>query len=166
MFYLRVLALLVALIQFVPHIALAFPQKGEPAPPFKVTSTSGQQITVVNYRGNVLLLEFFATWCSPCRDSTAHLIKLNQKYGRQGLHVLGVSLDDDNEKAVREFIIANRINFPVAFAGEDMEADYAIRSVPTLYVVGKKGLIAERFTGYSEEVEKRLDQLLRKLLSE
>ncbi|MBT0664055.1 TlpA family protein disulfide reductase [Geobacter pelophilus] len=151
---------------FVPLVALAAPQKGEPAPPFKVTSTTGQQIVLSDYRGKVLLLEFFTTWCSSCKDSVSHLVKLHQKYEKQGLQVLGLNLDDDGVKIVREFATANRLNYPVALAGESMQTDYGLRSVPTLYVIGKKGLIAEKFMGYNEEVEKRLDLLLRKLLSE
>lgn len=166
MSFFRASALPVILLFFIPQIALAVPQKGELAPPFKVVSTSGQEITEANYRGRVLLLDFFATWCSPCRDSVEHLVKLNQKYGKQGFQILGLSMDDGDDKAVREFIIANRINFPVAFAGEGMQADYAIRSVPVLYVVSKKGVIAGRFAGFNEDAEKRLDQLLRKLLAE
>ena len=149
-----------------PQVALAIPQKGEPAPPFKVTSIAGQKITLANYRGKVLLMEYFATWCSPCRDSVAHLVKLNQKYGKQGLQILGLSMDNDGEKSVKEFIISNRLNYPVAFAGEEMQTDYAVRSVPTLYVIRKNGAIAEKFMGYNEELDKRLDQLLQKLLSE
>jgi thiol-disulfide isomerase/thioredoxin len=84
-----------------PGPALAILQKGEPAPPFKLVSTSGKQITLANYRGYVLLIDFFATWCSPCRDSIPHLVKLNRKYGGQGLQIIGLSLDEDGDKAVR-----------------------------------------------------------------
>jgi peroxiredoxin len=162
----RFLVLLGALIISNPHITLAIPQKGEQAPPFKVTSTTGQHISLDNYRGKVLIMEYFATWCSPCQASVPHLIKISNKFRKQGLQILGMSLDDDGEKAVREFIIANKLNYPVALAGDGVQADYAIRSVPTIYVISKKGLIAEKFMGYNEEIEKRLDLLLLKLLSE
>jgi thiol-disulfide isomerase/thioredoxin len=111
-------------------------------------------------------MEYFATWCTPCRDSSAHLVRLNRKWGKQGVHVLGLSLDEDGDKAVREFIIANRINYPVALADEAMQSDYTIRSVPTLYVIDKNGYVAEKFMGYNEDIENRLHQLLLKLLSE
>jgi peroxiredoxin len=166
MLILRFLVFFGALIFSNTQIALAIPQKGEQAPPFKVTSTTGQQISLDNYRGKVLLMEYFATWCSPCLGSVSHLVKLNHKFRKQGIQILGLSLDDDGEKAVREFIIANKINYPVALAGEGTQGDYAIRSVPTIYVISKKGLIAEKFMGYNEEIEKRLDLLLLKLLSE
>lgn len=162
----RVTALFIAILCTNPGVASAMARKGESAPPFTVTSTSGQQITLANYRGKVLLMEYFATWCTPCRESTAHLVNLYQTFGKQGIQILGLSLDDDGDKAVREYILANRINYPVALAGEAVQADYAIRSVPTLYVIAKNGLIAEKFMGYNDDIEKRLQQLLLKLLSE
>jgi peroxiredoxin len=157
--------LFIALV-FVPVVALAAPQKGELAPPFKVTSTTGQQLALSDYRGKVLLLEFFTTWCSSCKESVSHLVRLYQKHEKQGLRVLGLNLDDDGVKIVREYVIANRLNYPVALAGESLQTDYGLRSVPTLYVVSKKGLIVEKFMGHNDEVEKRLDLLLKKLLSE
>jgi cytochrome c biogenesis protein CcmG/thiol:disulfide interchange protein DsbE len=146
--------------------AIAIIQKGEPAPPFKLVSTSGQHITLANYRGYVLLIDFFATWCSPCRDSLPHLIKLNRKYGSQGLQILGLSLDEDGEKAVREFSIANKINYPMALASDALQLEYSIRSVPTLYVIGKKGIVVEKFMGYNEETGRRIEQLIKQQLSE
>src|ERR1700720_1223569 len=59
----------------------AAPRAGQPAPNFKVISTSGQAITQENYRGHVLILDFFATWCQPCRQSIPHLVEMNRKYG-------------------------------------------------------------------------------------
>ncbi len=159
--------LVLALTVFVvPRPALAILQKGEPAPPFKIVSTSGQQITLANYRGYVLLIDFFATWCSPCRDSIPHLVKLNQKYGSQGLQILGLSLDENGDKAVREFSIANKVNYPMALASDDLQLDYSLRSVPTLYVIGKKGVVVEKFMGYNDETARRIEQLIKQLLAE
>jgi peroxiredoxin len=157
--------LLAALLFIFPQTATAIPQKGEPAPPFMVTSTTGQKISLDNYRGKVLFLEFFATWCAPCKDSVLHLTSLSSKYGKQGVQVLGLSLDNDKDMALREFIIANRISYPVATAEEGIQVDYSVRSVPTLYVITRQGLIADKFFGYNEDIESRIDQLLIKLLS-
>jgi len=146
--------------------AAAILQKGDKAPPFKLVTTSGQPITPTNYRGYVLVMDFFATWCIPCKESIPHLIALNQKYGKQGLQVLGVSVDEGNDREVKSFINDRRISYPVAVAGEDMQADYGLRSVPTIYVINKKGVVAEKFQGYSDQTSRAIEDAIKRLLAE
>ena len=144
----------------------AIPQKGQPAPPLKVVSTSGQQISLANYKGYVLVIDFFATWCPPCREAVPHLNGLSRKYGRQGLQVLGLSLDDGDEDVVKDFIASKRIVYPVALAGQDVQTDYGLRSLPTVYVIDKKGNVADRFMGGSDETLRNMETLIKKLLAE
>lgn len=144
----------------------AAPRSGQAAPDFKVTSTSGQQISMENYRGHVLVLDFFATWCQPCRESIPHLVEMNRIYGKQGLQVLGMSADEDGEKEVKAFAEHNRISYPVALAGESTLADFGVRSVPVMFVIDKKGRVAEVFRGFTDEVARTTEQLIKKLLAE
>ncbi len=139
---------------------------GQPAPAFKVTTTSGQSVSLGNYRGYVLVLDFFATWCQPCRESIPHLIDLNRTYGKQGLQVLGLSADEDAEKMVKNFASEQKINYPVALAGETTLADYGVRSVPVMIVIDKKGKVAEVYRGFSPEIGRSSDKLIKKLLAE
>lgn len=149
-----------------PLTAFAIIRKGDPAPPFKVVSTSGQNITLANYKGHVLIVDFFATWCTPCRDSIPHLLSLNQKYGKQGLQILGLSADEDGEKVVREFVAEQRITYPVAMAGENLLTDFGLRSIPTIFVINKKGVIAEKFMGFNDDMARAMEALIKKLLAE
>lgn len=146
--------------------AAAILQKGEKAPQIKLVTTSGQPITLANYRGYVLVMDFFATWCIPCKESIPHLNSLNQKYGKQGLQILGVSVDEGNDREVKEFINARRISYPVAVAGDEMQADYGLRSIPTIYVINKRGMVAEKFQGYSDQTAKLLEDTIKRLLAE
>lgn len=146
--------------------SLAAPRTGQPAPAFKVTTTSGQSVTLNNYRGYVLVLDFFATWCQPCRESIPHLIEMNRTYGKHGLQVLGLSADEDGEKLVNSFISDQRVNYPVALAGETTLADYGVRSVPVMMVIDKKGKVAEVFRGFNPEIGRSSEKLIKKLLAE
>lgn len=157
-----VLAALLAL----PLPAHAILQKGQPAPPIKVVTTAGQPVTLANYKGYVLVMDFFATWCPPCRESIPHFIDLNRKYGKQGLQILGMSVDDGGDKVVKEFIAEKRINYPVALANDEIQADYGLRSVPVIFIINKKGIVAEKYLGYTEEIGRSMEALIKKLLAE
>jgi peroxiredoxin len=146
--------------------AAAILQKGDKAPPIKMVTTSGQPVTLNNYRGYVLVMDFFATWCIPCRESIPHIIGLNRKFSKQGLQVLGVSVDEGNGRELRNFIAAQRINYPVAVADDDMQADYGLRSIPTIYVINKKGMVAEKFQGYSDQTARAMEETIKRLLAE
>lgn len=164
--YRYALVFLVAVCTLLPLNVQAIPRAGQPVPGFKVVSTSGQTVSLDNYRGHVLVIDFFATWCPPCRESIPHLIEMNRKYGKQGLQILGLSLDEDGERVVRTFTEEHRINYPVALAGETVAVDFGIRSVPVMFVIDKKGRIAEIYRGFNDDIGRSMEGLVKKLLSE
>jgi len=161
----RTLTFLSAIL-LLPAMAFAVPQKGEPAPQFKVATTSGQQVTLNNYKGHVLVLDFFATWCPPCKASIPHLVSLNKKYGKQGLQILGMSVDDDGESVLKRFISEKGINYPVALVDSEIQGDYGIRSIPTMYLVNKKGIIVDKYMGFSDETGRAMETAIKRLLAE
>ena len=160
------MVVMVAGIVFGPDRLYAAPRSGQAAPSFKLSTLSGQQVSSESYRGRVLVLDFFATWCQPCRVSIPHLVEMNRKYGQQGLFVLGMSADEDGERAVKVFAEKNRMTYPVALAGESTLADFGVRSVPVMFVIDKKGRVAEVFRGFTGEVAHSTEQLIKKLLAE
>jgi thiol-disulfide isomerase/thioredoxin len=159
-------AVTLALSLFMTGSAAALPRKGEPAPLIQVTSTSGQRITNANYGGHVLLVHFFATWCAPCRESIPALIRLNKKFGTQGFQVLGLSIDEGGDRVVQAFIRDRKINYPVALAGDDLQDAYGVRSVPTFFLINRKGQVVEKFMGVSPETEREMESAIRKVLAE
>ncbi len=160
------LASLVAVILALPVTIEAAPRPGQAAPAFRVVTTSGQQVTLDNYRGHVLVVDFFATWCQPCRQSIPHLVEMNRKYGKQGLQVLGLSADEDGERPVKAFANEYRINYPLALAGDTTTADFGIRSVPVMFILDKKGTIVEVYRGFTDDVGRSMEQLIKRLLAE
>ena len=141
-------------------------QAGQTVPNFSVVSTAGQKVSQDNYRGQVLILDFFATWCQPCRQSIPHLVEMNRKYGRQGLQILGLSVDEDGERTVKTFTDEFRVIYPVALAGDTTTVAFGVRSVPIMYLVDKKGKIAEVYRGFSSEIARSLEQSIKRLLAE
>ena len=161
-----ILSIIVMVVSLAPASLHATPRAGQQSPNFKVVTTSGQPVSLENYRGYVLVLDFFATWCQPCRESIPHLVEMNRKYGKQGLQVLGMSADEDEERLVKAFADERHITYPVALAGESALADFGVRSVPVMFVIDKKGKVAEVFRGFTDEVGRSTEQLIKKLLAE
>ncbi len=91
---------------------------------------------------------------------------MNRKYGKQGLQVLGLSVDEDGERVVKAFTDEFRVNYPLALVGDSTTVDFGVRSVPIMYVIDKKGKIAEVYRGYSHEMARSLELTIKRLLAE
>jgi len=165
-FFLKILPLAVAGLLLSTQPAAAILQKGDKAPAIKLVTTSGQPVSLSNYKGYVLVMDFFATWCIPCKESIPHMNALNRKYGKQGLQILGVSVDEGGEREVKNFIGERKISYPVAVAGEDLQTEYGLRSIPTIFVINKKGIVAEKFQGFSDQTGRAMEETIKRLLAE
>ncbi len=161
-------AIFLATLLALPAISSAQPKKGRPAPPIQVVSISGQRISMANYRGSVLVLEFFASWCGGCKESIPHLIGLQRQFGKQGLQILGLDIGQgDTLEDLREFAAKRKISFPVAMADEEIVYDkYGISMIPTIFVINRKGILMEKFSGFSDETSKTLEATVKRLLAE
>lgn len=148
--------------------AFAVPQKGKPAPSVRVVTTNGQKVSLTGYQGQVVVLEFFATWCEGCKLSLPHLISLNAKYGKKGLRVLGLNpgVRGDTLNVVRSFIRENRINFPVALVDDDLLIDYGVQPIPAIFIIDKKGILVQKFIGYNSQIQTAMETTIRTLLAQ
>ena len=110
------------------------------APDFSLKDANGHTVRLSDFRGRVVLLNFWATWCTPCQAEIPWFIELQQKYQADGLTVLGVSMDDDGWKAVRPFLAARHINYPILLGNEEVSQLYGgIESLPTTLLIGRDG---------------------------
>lgn len=117
------------------------------APDFTLPQLNGQPLTLSSYRGKVVLLDFWATWCVPCREETPHLVELQQKYGDRGLQVIGVSMDDSSDP-VPAFYQLFHMNYPVVMGNAKTGEDYGgVLGLPIAFVIGRDGLIREKHIG-------------------
>jgi peroxiredoxin len=135
------------------------------APNFAVADANGAQVKLSDYKGKVVLLNFWATWCGPCKIEIPWFIELEKTYKNRGFATLGVSMDDDGWKVVKPFIAQQAINYPV-MVGNDRVAELygGIDSLPTTFLIDREGRIASRHPGlvskrdYEAEILKLIAQ--------
>ena len=134
----------------------------QPAPDFSLPQLNGQDLRLSSYRGKVVLLDFWASWCEPCRVETPHLIELQQKYGDQGLQVIGLSMDDSPDPA-RAFYQQFRMNYPVVMGNAKTGELYGgVLGLPIAFLIDRDGRIKSKHIGATEPAvfEKEIATLL------
>lgn len=131
---------------------------------FTLSDLDGIERTLSEQKGKVLLVDFWATWCPPCRDEIPHLKELHASYKDKGLVVWGVGLDD--EEKLREFVSENGIEYPILVGDESVSQKYDIQGIPTTILYNKKNEIAFRHVGFALGMEKDLEKEITQLLKE
>lgn len=155
--------------------AQALLSEGKNAPSFKLTSIDGKTVSLSDLRkdparkgaNRVVLLDFWATWCPPCRKATPHLQKLHEKYGNKGLVVVGLALDKGGADDVKPFVKKHKLTYTILVDSSSKVArQYGVRGIPTAYIIDKKGVIRNIHVGYSPGLEKDLEKEVQALLNE
>ncbi len=117
------------------------------APGFKVKDLDGKDLRLEALKGKVVLLNFWATWCGPCRAEIPSLIELQSRY-KDHLQIIGMIVDDDDEDAIREVMKTESINYPVAIAPPQTRMDYGgIAALPTVFVINTEGRVVQKHVG-------------------
>ncbi len=129
---------------------------------FKLQDLSGKVVRLSDFHGKPVLLDFWATWCPPCRESIPGIEKLYKNYGPKGLVVLGISLDDGGWDSVKSFVAQHGITYPVLKGTESVESEYHVRSIPMMVVIDKNGKVVKRYLGLGgdDDLEKDIKAVL------
>jgi thiol-disulfide isomerase/thioredoxin len=131
------------------------------APDFTLQDVTGKKVRLAELKGKVVLLEFWATWCPPCRAEIPALERLHAQYGGKGLTVLAVALDEGGWDDVKAFVAERKISYTVLRGTEDVSSQYLVRLIPSAFLIDKEGNIKSRFMGGGNEaVEQEIKALL------
>lgn len=163
----RYLAAFLLLGLSVPALAqqptIHFVRNPDPAPEFKLTSLDGKPVSVADFKGKVILVNFWATWCGPCRAEIPDLVGLQNKY-KDRLQIIGLDVEDDDPDAIKNFIAEFGINYPVAVATAEIRIKYGgIPALPTSFVLDTEGRIVQKHEGLRDPVLYEVE--IRSLLS-
>lgn len=117
------------------------------APAFTLKDISGKNVSLADFKGKVVVLDFWATWCPPCRKEIPDFISIQNEYGARGVQVVGIALDELPK--VQAFARSNGMNYPVLMGNDAITAQYGgIEGIPTTFIIDRKGKIVERFEGF------------------
>ena len=155
-------ALLIAATFQIPAAA-RLPNDRKPAPDFSLTDANGSRITLSGYKGRVVLLDFWATWCTGCKVEIPWYVEFQKKYAQQGLTSIGVAMDDEGWQKVKPYLEIHPINYPIVLGNPDLVEPYRITNMPVTLLIDREGLIADAHVGMvvKDTWEKRIRQLLR-----
>ena len=164
--------------ELVPYPAGGAPQyvtplKGKPAPAFVLEDLNGKKVSLTSYKGKAVLINFWATWCAPCKIETPWIIELRNQYASQGFEVLGISADDLNRDDPKEFAKDKmeisqsaqklHINYPVLIDGGTLDKQYGgLDELPTSFFINRKGTVVAAQLGLTskDDIEANIKKAL------
>lgn len=137
--------------------------RGKPAPNFTLKTPDGKTVSLADYKGKAVLVNFWATWCAPCKLEMPWLIELQKQYAAQGFTVVGISEDDPPFAGVAGFVAKNGMNYPVLLSDDAVSKAYGgIDALPTSYYVGRDGKVLFESAGLisKSEMEANIQKIL------
>jgi peroxiredoxin len=139
---------------------------GQEAPAFSLRPVKGDTVSLKDFKGRLLLVNFFASWCPPCRAEIRELSQLHKQYAKQGLSIIGIAVDfvltPETVGDVAPLVEKLAIPYPVVIASEKTASDFHFKGIPTTILIDKDGKIAKTFYGYHDG--KTIEAAVKKLL--
>lgn len=122
------------------------------APDFTITDLNGNEISSSDYEGKVIFVNFWATWCSPCRVEIPGFVEVYEEYKNKGMQIIGISVDQFGADKVRDFVKKYEITYPVAMATNQIVRDFELgRAIPETIIIDKSGTIRHKHIGYMDK---------------
>jgi thiol-disulfide isomerase/thioredoxin len=126
---------------------LAPPQSRKVPPDFTLTASNASPLKLSDFKGRVILLDFWATWCHGCLEEIPWYIEFQKKYATSGLTVVGVSVDEDGWKSVKPFLQKEKVTYPVVIGDWDLAGQFGVKALPVTLLIDRSGRIADFHAG-------------------
>ncbi len=137
----------------------------KPAPEFSLPDINGTTVKLSDFKGKVVVLNFWATWCGPCRKEIPDFIEMQTQYGKDGLQFVGIALDEQGVSVVKPFCEKLKMNYPSLIGNNDIFAAYGGRdAIPVTYIIDRKGAIRTSYIGMRTKAA--LEEMLLPILRE
>ncbi len=136
------------------------------APDFKLDVLDDGSKALKDYRGKVVLLDFWSIGCPPCRRAVPHLVSLYEKYKGKGFVALGISFDRKEIDQLKGFIEKYSVTYPILLGTMDVARAYGVRSIPSIFLLDKKGRIRLHMIGFNEQIGKEIEKKVESLIKE
>jgi peroxiredoxin len=123
-----------------------------PAPDFALKDADGRTVRLSDYRGKVVLLDFWATWCGPCKIEIPWFIEFERKYKDRGFAVIGISMDEEGWQVVKPFVSELGVNYRMVIGNDELADEYdGVQALPTTFLIDREGRIAEKHVGLASK---------------
>lgn len=142
----------------------AFAQDARPAPDFKLLDVDGKSVTLSSLKGKLVFLDFWASWCAPCRNSIPAVEKLYQKYKNDKIVFLGINLEN-NPDSTKRFASNTGMSYQILVGNQKTVSAYGVRGIPAFFLIDHDGKIARSYVGFQSDLADRWDTDIRDLLS-
>lgn len=146
-------------------MSLAGVAVGKPIPSFTMTDLAGKKITNASLKGKVVLIDFWATWCGPCKAASPSMEKLHKTYAKQGLVVLGANTGDDNSKQkAAAYKKEHKYTYNFTVDNDKLAQAWGVTGIPRFILIDKKGVVLIDQTGFDSSVVTKLEAAIKKAL--
>ncbi len=150
-------------------LVLSSCSKRATGPPMGWTLENNQRAQLADFKGKVVVLDFYATWCEPCRAETPHLVALQKQYAEKGLQIIGLNVGGDDDRAeVPAFAKEFAVQYPLGYPDDALVETYLgdNENIPQAFVFDRSGKLVKRFIGYNEERRQELERVVQAALAQ